>query len=152
MLEYKYLVVAPYLYEISRLNALNSGYHYGDTNISDEHHLDKLDKFVGNLEKPGAYDYLAKVRNREYPDLSRGKQLGQPTNSDLLLKENFRHHRAIEERFRSKLPSASDIRNISDPITKVWKSSSRGYERWLVDMFNNLDSEAFNRMSIKPII
>lgn len=152
MLEYKYRVVAPFLVEISRLNALTSGYKFGDVQLSDEHHLEKLEKFVNNLENPISYDYLYKIRNREYPDLKRDKSVGFPTNSDVLLKDTFRHHRAIEEKYRTKLPSVSDIRNISDPYTKILNSSSRGYERWLIGLFNNLDGESFNRQSIKPII
>jgi hypothetical protein len=152
MLDYKYSVVSPFLYDISRLNALSSGYKFGDTRLNDEHHLEKLNSFISNLENPVSYDYLAKIRNREYPDLKREKSMGHPTNSDLLLKEGFRQHRAIEEKYRTKLPTVVDIRNISDPLTKMWKSGSRGYERFLVDLFNNLDAESFNRRSIKPLL
>ena len=153
MLQYKYAVISPYIREVSRINALMSGYDYGSTSLEDDHHLNKLNLFLEFVEKPNSYDYLAKVRNREFPNLSRRNVLeGEKTYSDIMLKDNFRQNLSIEEKFRNHLPSSTDIRNISDPMTKLWKSGSRGYELYLVNLFNNLDRESFNRKSIKPIL
>jgi len=153
MLENKYLVVSPYLTDINRLNALSSGYNYGSTDFSDDHHLQKLDLFIKNLENPDSYNHLSRMRNIEYPDLKRRDVRGfKSPMSDLSLKETYRHNMAIEEKYRNGLTSVSDIRKICDPLTKYWRSSSRGYELKLMDLFNNLDSEGLNRRSIKPII
>lgn len=153
MLDYRYNTISPYIKDKTRLFALSSGYPYGTLNLEDEHLAQKMDMFVDSLNNPKFYDVYDRLRSRDYPDLNRNRTVGNNNiKSDILLGDVGRQNQMIEEIYRRGLCSIGDIRKFSDEITRRSIASSRGYERNLVIDLNNLDGEAINRKSIKPII
>jgi hypothetical protein len=153
MLPYKISTISPHINNMSRLYLLSSGAEFGSTELHDEHIMDRLDHFVRNLDNnqvPNIYD---KMKTREYPDLDRGKVLGNSqVVTDILLKDNFRQHSGIEEKYRKKLSPLHSLRNIFDPATKYHRSISRGFERQLIEMINRLDTEKLDRQTLNPIL
>lgn len=153
MLNLKFQTISPYLMDKTRLTALSSGSNYGNTTIHDEHLLEKMNNFIENLNNEKIDLMLSKMRQRDFPDLSRARVSDNfNLSSDMLLKDTFRQHHGIEEAFRKFLPNMNDIRKISEPSTKYHLSMARGYERHILEMMGRLDAEALDRKVIKPVI
>lgn len=153
MLDYRYNTLNPYIKDKTRLTALSSGYPYGSLEIDDEHLIKKMDSFVKSLDNPNIYEQYQNLRNRPFPNMNRQKTKNDyQVKSDILINDIFRQNKMIEEMYRKGLCTLGDIRKINDEITRRSISSSRGYEKYLVEFLNNLDAEALNRKSIKPII
>ena len=152
MLPYRVHVISPYLKDKTRLLALTSGSDFGYNMIHDEHIMERMNNIVGNLGNPKVYQHYSVLRNREYPDLTREKTIGNNVTSDILLNDTFRQHCEINERYRKKLPQLHDIRKVSDGATRYHMATSRGYERHLVDFISRLDTEMLDRKSIKPLL
>lgn len=151
MLDLKYETISPYLRDRSRLIALSSGSNFGEFELSPEHLVERLNSVIGNFNNERAFTHYDVLKRREYPELSRERVIGNHNvSSDILLKDTFRQHRGIEERYRKFLPNLRDIRAIGDPSTKYHIASSRGFERHLIDHINRLDAEKIDRSSIRP--
>ena len=148
MLPLKFETFAPYLKTKTRfflLDAMNN-------RSGEDSWMSMLNSFVGSTEKPDAYLMYEKMITREYPDLTREKIRGDVPPSDINLKDTFRQHYGIEERFRKKSVPIESIRRIMEPNYKLHLSSSRGYERDILSKMNLLDGELYNRQTIKPLI
>lgn len=134
-----------------RLLFVDEGY---DPMVMDEtNYLSKMNNFIGNIEKP-----ILKF-GVEYPDISqaayglgRTEVIRRTIPSDILMKETFRQHKSIEERYLKNRVYGKDIKKINDGVCKFHLAMSRGFERFLVDMINSLDDEYINRKFIKPIL
>ena len=68
------------------------------------------------------------------------------------LKDTFRQHKGLSERYRRKLMNPEDIMTIYDGAVRYHLAASRGYERDLIRHIYMLDSEMINRKQIKPLI
>ena len=153
MIPYRVNVISPYLKDKTRLTALSSGVQFGYNMIHDEHMMERLNAFVGNLSNQDVYDTYRHLRNREMPDLTRERVLGnEHISSDILLNDTFRQHNEICERYRKKLTSLHDIRKLNDGATRYHIACSRGYERHLVDFISRMDTEMLDRKSIRPLL
>lgn len=152
MLPLKVHTVSPYIRDRTRLLVLTSGSKFGATQLHDEHIIERLDRIMANMDNDSVHQTHRALHNRIYPDLSRERVNDGKIVSDILLKDTFRQHRGIEERYRKFLPNLSDIRNIYEPSTKFHRSLSRGYERELVDFVNRSDAEMIDRNTLKPVL
>lgn len=144
MIPYKLNTMSPYLREPLRLSLLHSGATFGN----DTDFLKKMDQFVGHVHSenfPQTIDIYNSIRTLPYPDLTftRPPLVNRPT--DILLKDVYRQHYGIEERQRKFLPNSYDILRIGDPITRDIYSSTRGFERELVNRIGMMDAEALAR-------
>jgi len=148
MLPLKYETISPYLRDKTRLGFLTST-KFGEP-LQDEWMMGHLDNFIGGISNPNLYSLHSWMTTREYPDLKRERVVGTNSKSDILLKDTFRQHQGVEEKYRRGLIPIDYIRLIMEPSTKWHWSSSRGYERSLINSINRLDSEHINRMTIKP--
>lgn len=152
MLPLKIHTVSPYVRDRTRLLVLTSGAKFGNIPYHDEHIIDRLDKVVANMDNDTVHLTHSRLHNRVYPDLSRERSDNSMIVSDILLKDTFRQHRGMEERYRKFLPNLRDIKMIYEPATKFHHSISRGYERDIVDFIGRADSEMIDRNTLKPSI
>lgn len=152
MLPYKYNVISPYLRDKTRLLLLHSGSQFGMTEVHDEHIMERLDKFVTSIGESKAFDQHLRHTTRDFPDSNRPKQESDFILSDIALKDTFRQHKAINERYRRKLINPENLMPLFDGATRYHISISRGYERELVNHIYLMDSEFINRKNIRPII
>lgn len=152
MLPFKIHTVSPYVKDRTRLLVLTSGAKFGGIQLHDEHIMERLDKIVGNMDNSEVHMTHNLIHSLTYPDLSRDRTHFTSYGSDILLKDTFRQHMGIEERYRKFLPNMTDIRNIYEPTSKYHRSMSRGYERALVDFINRVDSEMIDRQTLKPVL
>lgn len=149
MLPLKINSTAPYLRNNLRLTLLQSGSKFGETNLPEEHMYERLNNFVETVNNPEKFDQIfagyESMRTVPYPDLSftRPPVLNRP--SDIMLKDSYRQHRAIEERHRKSLPNSRDIRLINDWHSKEVFAGSRGLEREIVEMIARIDAEFLSR-------
>ena len=150
MLDINYLRVFNYIKPTIRLNALSSGYNYGSLDISDDHILEKMDSFSKNITESQPFDTYYDLINRPFPTTA-NRVRSKPVVSDIMLGDNFRQNRTIEEQFRRSV-TLGDIRKLSDGTTRYWLSNTRGNERWLINYLNELEAEGINRKSIYPLI
>jgi hypothetical protein len=127
-----------------RLISLTSNFPYGRESINDEHLLEKFETFVTNLSNPRPFEITNKFRNVLMPSDNRVVRFAN-VNSDLMLKDTFRQHHAIRSKFYFDLVSMSDLRLLNDGATRYHISISRGLERKMVNHFNQLDCEYFDR-------
>ncbi len=134
MLPLHYLSMKPLLEPRTRLIALSSKGKFGQTEWDTDHMVERLDAFVGNCQNDAPH--------RLYDSL-KGNGV-----SDVTLKDTFRQHCGINEKFYPNRPDFADIRKIADFGVRMHLSVSRGYERYLVEHFNRLDSEWLNRQDI----
>ena len=151
MLSLKTHTISPYLRDMTRLALLSSGSSFGLTSLSDEHLMERLNSLMANLDNPELHQEHELLKVVDYPDLDRERTSGTVA-SDVLLKDTFRQHSAINERYRKRLVNLEDVRNIFEPSTKYHRAISRGYERHLVDFIGKLDGEMINRASLKPVL
>lgn len=149
MLPLKVHTVSPYVKDRTRLLVLTSGAKYGNVPYHDEIFLDRLDKIVSNMNNDNVHLTHNRLHIRDFPDLTRERISSNNISSDILLKDTFRQHKGIEERYRKSLPNVRDIKMIYEPATKFHYSISRGYERDIVDFFGKIDSELIDRNSLK---
>ena len=152
MLPHKYSTISPYLRDKTRLFLLHSGSQFGLTELHDEHIMDRLDKATNAMSSDLPYLYHQRLHIRDYPDLKRHKRQGEKVLSDILLKDNFRQHRGISERYRRGLVNVNDIMKLSDGASRYHWAISRGYERHIVNHILGMDSEYLNRANIKPLL
>ena len=152
MLPLKVYTVSPYVKDRTRLLVMTSGAKFGAVPLHDEHIVERLDRVVANLDNDTVHQTHHALRMREYPDLSRERVSGNMVVSDILLRDTFRQHHGIAERYRKFLPNMADIRSIYEPSTKFHRTISRGYERDLVDFIGRVDSEMIDRQTLKPVI
>jgi len=152
MIPFKIHTISPYLRDKTRLFALTSGADFGYNVIHDEHLIERLNSFVGNLDNSKVYNQHSRIRNIAQPDFKRGRERTANTISDLILPDNFKQHSEMMERYRGGLPTMTDIRQISDGATRHHIACSRGYERHLVNFITRLDTEMLDRKSIRPLI
>ncbi len=136
--------MSPYLREPLRLSLLNSGATFGEDNDL----LARMDKYVEHINSdkfPDTINTYNGLRNIPYPDLTftRPPLVNRP--SDILLKDTYRQHYGIEERQRKFLPRSDDIMRLMDPIFRDTYSSTRGFERELVNRIAMMDAEAYAR-------
>ncbi len=152
MLPLKIQTISPYIRDRTRILALTSGAKFGNVPIHDEYIIERLDKVVANMDNDMVHATHQTMRIRPYPDLSRQRVEGNAVVSDILLRDTFRQHRGIEERYRKFLPNLHDIRLMYEPTTKLHRSLSRGYERELVNFIGRVDGEMIDRNTLKPVI
>lgn len=152
MIPHKIHTISPYLKDKTRLLALNSGSNFGYAQIHDEHLIERLNNFVGNLDNDKVYQRHIQMRNIDMPNFKRERVDGNNIIADLILTDNFKQHNEIMERYRSELPTMTDLRRISDGATRYHIAISRGYERHLIDFITKLDTEMLDRQSIRPLL
>ena len=138
----------------ARMVALSSGTKFGDIDLHEEHLIEKLNNYIGNLSNDEPHRISNKIRSVDFPLLDREPVKGRSGSSDILFggRDVFRQDHGIEERFRKGLVGIADLRTLADPATRMHLSGSRGTERDLIRYFNRLDGEAFNRMTVRPMI
>ena len=149
MLPLKSQTISPYLRDRTRLALLSSGSSFGMSSLHDEHLMERLNSLMNNLDNPDMHRQHELLKIVDYPELTRART-SDTIASDMLLKDTFRQHSAINERYRKLLVGLEDIRNIYEPSTKYHRAISRGYERHLVDFIGKLDAEMLNRSTLKP--
>jgi len=152
MIPLHFQTIAPYLHNKTRLIALHSLIDFGSFSLSDDRPAMMLNNFIDNISNQNAHDLYSRHHSIEYPDLKRGQVYARPINSDILLKDTFRHHEAIRGIYRRGQPDLYDIKKIYDPSTKIHHSISRGYERHLMDTLNRIDSEMVDRKTLRPVL
>ena len=152
MLPHKYHTISPYLRDKTRMVLLTSGVNWGSTEIHDERYMERLEKTIESLSNGQGIILHNRHLIRDYPDLKRPKRNGDRILSDLALRDTFRQHRGISERYRRGLTGVEDVMRISDGATKYHIATSRGYERHLIETMIGMDSEFINRANLKPII
>jgi len=152
MLPYHLQTIAPIIKANSRLLFLTSGASFGSTDVHDEHLIERMNQFVGNIENQEPKDIYDRIRNVGYPDLNRERVVGEAAPSDIMISDISRQNKSIEERFRKGLTGIGDLRRLTDVATRYHIAMSRGFERHLVNLINNMDSEAFNRQTVRPLV
>jgi hypothetical protein len=152
MIPLKYHTLKPIIEPHIRLIASHSGSNFG-LQDNEEHLLQRLNNILESLEHPEPYEHYMRLTNVPFPDLSRERvDMGIPQFSDITLKDTARQNRSMEERFRKNLMTIQDVRKLTDTATRLHYPASRGLERRMLDIITDLDSEALNRSTIKPII
>lgn len=149
MLPLKYEAVKPLLLRDMRLTALNSKARFGSNEIDDEHLLNKLDSYIDEFNTGDSNQMGKQVRALPPVDMDRERLYKVPHPDTLWYgRDSRRNYRSIEERFRKGFVNIGSIRRIIDPPTRIHVASSRGAERMLVDLFNDLDGEFLNYKSL----
>lgn len=152
MLPLNYHVLKPMISVRSRMFALKSGAEYGNLDVNEEHLVDRLDKMIGHLSNERTEQVFQSLFTRPYPNFDDNIVDNGTTNSDIMMRETARQHMAIEERLRKNRSTIPNIRKLNDPATRFHIAGSRGIERELVNLFNNLDGEMYNRRNLKLLI
>lgn len=152
MLPLKVHTIAPYIRDRTRLLVMTSGAKFGNVPLHDEHIIERMDKVVANMDNESVHQTHRAIHNREYPDLGRERVVGHNISSDILLRDSFRQHKGMSEKYRKFLPNLQDIRLIYEPASKFHHTISRGYERDLVGFIGKVDAEMIDRNTLKPVL
>ena len=152
MLGYKHQIMGKFYEPYLRLHQLSSS-EYGFIPGDDDYYFDRMnslmDSFSNNSQPYELYDRLLQV---PYPDLERSKQVDLNRSSDILLKDIGRQYHSIEERFRKNQISLPDLRRLNDGAPRYLWSTSRGFDRTVINRINQLDGEMLTRKTVKPLI
>jgi hypothetical protein len=146
--------VKPLVKNRMRLIALSSGAVYGEIfhPSGDDHLVDRMDKFVGNIDSDDVNDAMDFINSTPYPAFDKERAFRPTVHVDLVLPDKGRDTYHIEERFRSGKSTLCDIRMLNDTATRLHYPVARGLERDLIHHINLLDNEIVNKKNIVPLI
>ncbi len=150
MLPLQYQSLKPVLEPYIRLLASHSGSQFG-IRLDEEHLVERLNAIITASESPEPFEHHRALTNVPFPDMDRERTEGPPVYSDITLKDTSRQNGGMEERFRKGLMGIPDVRMMTDTSTRLHYPASRGLERKIIQTIQSLDSEAINRLTIKPI-
>lgn len=127
---------------------MTSGSQFGSTDLHDDHLMERLNSYVGNLSNEEPFASYDRLTNVQFPTFDGERFDTNP--SDILLRDVFRQNGSLEEKFRKGQFNLQSIRMLADPATRFHLATARGFERDLVKHINGLDTEMMNRQTIVP--
>lgn len=140
------LAAKPLILNHKRLIAMNSGYQFGNPEISENHHLEKLEEYLKSFQNG---NHLEKA-DQMFRKLDRPVyEFKSAIPSEILMSDadpQYQYHH-LNEKFHKK-PTLESIRPLMDVSTRMHFPICRGLERHLLKYLNALDGEVFLRQEL----